>query len=98
VTNTEFVLLRLEHMEARPEMWAASKESFGMQLLLLLEFFELETPQARVHGPRRPTMRLIASLFGPGPAVPTDPLTPEWAKEKICIVRKEMQAKEVVLR
>lgn len=84
MTPKQFVKQRLGAMFARPEMWAASNEAFGLQLCLLVEVYQLDVePSSKI-----PTDKLMAGLFGPGPVVKTEPLNVEWAQSAALAVRK----------
>ena len=76
-----FVEKRLAAMRARPLMWAGTKESFGLQLALLAEV----ALHPRLEGTAMiaPMRELMQMLFGPGPAVPVDPIDAAWAVERV---------------
>jgi hypothetical protein len=76
-----FVEKRLADMRARPMMWAGTKESFGLQLVLLAEVaLHPQLEGATAIAPMRELMQL---LFGPGNAVPVDPIDDAWAAERV---------------
>lgn len=79
MTNKDFVKARLDAMEARPGMWAFSTESFGLQLMMLVEFATLEN--------LRPVHPLMVKIFGGG-TLPNTVLDDEWAKARVVIVRE----------
>lgn len=74
---------RFTSMEARPEMWASTREAFGLQLLTFAEMFLW--PHGEI--PRDETNELMRRLFGPGPVVSTDPIDVAWASKVIATVR-----------
>jgi len=83
----EFVKERLSRMEATPQMWGSTMESFGLQLCLLIEFWECDIPpEDRTE--QRVMMRL---LFGNGPAVPHAYLEDEWARIVVRDVRRHLR-------
>lgn len=87
MTNYEFVIARLEHMGLYPNMWGSSQESFGLQLVLLAEFAELD-----VHPGNRVTKdQLMRLVFGPGNIVQSGPLEDAWARERIGNVRNAIK-------
>lgn len=85
-TVAGFVKDRLDSMSKRPEMWAGSKESFILQLVLLAEISHLGTPER--FSDRQQAM--MAELCGPaaGCSVPIEPITPEWASQTVITARK----------
>jgi hypothetical protein len=64
-------------------MWGSSKESFGMQLVMLVEFYELTKPEMY----KRPVRDVMAKLFGPGPVIPATPLEDDWARAGVATIR-----------
>lgn len=85
-TVRKFIGSRLDSMSGRPAMWAGSKESFILQLVLLAEISHLGTPER--FSDRQQAM--MAELCGAatGCSVPIDPITPEWASQAVIIARK----------
>jgi len=79
VTNLEFVEERLAAMERTPGMWAFSTESFGLQLMMLVEFASLEH--------LRPVHPLMVKIFGGG-TLPNTRLDDEWAKFRVVLIRE----------
>lgn len=73
----EFVNLRLDHMAARPPMFASTLESFGVQLVLLAEMV-LRTLPEMTSGLAK-TAELTYRLWGPGNIVPQKDLDTAWA-------------------
>jgi hypothetical protein len=82
----EFIGSRLDSMSGRPAMWAGSKESFILQLVLLAEISHLGTPER--FSDRQQAM--MAELCGAtaGCSVPINPITPEWASQAVIIARR----------
>lgn len=84
MTIQEFVKTRLVNMMERPAMWASTKESFGLQLVLLSDISQLDTV-----APNRPPPYLVMrEIFGPEPAIPSEPLDDEWARAAVRTVAK----------
>lgn len=70
-------------MEEHPDMWAGTKEAFGLQLVLLMEFYQIEDPATAVS-----SSRAMRELFGPGNQVDNrQPLEREWARHGIQLIR-----------
>lgn len=86
-TNYQFVMQRLKDMEERPSMWATNMESYGLQLVLLAEFAELDMEP----GNRILKDRLMNLVFGPGNIVHDGPLEDAWAKERLNNVRRALR-------
>lgn len=80
MTNLEFVEKRLLDMEARPGMWAFCTESFGLQLMMLVEFATLEHLRPNHHP-------LMMKIFGGG-TLPNTTLDDEWAKSRVALTRE----------
>lgn len=76
-----FVTERLAHMKTRPQMYASTKESFGVQLLLLAEV-ALQPMNGTPSG-LSPTSKLALAIWGPGNVVPAEPLDGAWAAEAV---------------
>ena len=75
-----FVDERLCAMHARPKMWAGNKESFALQVALLVEVVSSDFSCAQ-----------LLSKFFPGTnAVPTEDFDDAWAHAIIEIARKEL--------
>ena len=70
---TRFVHDRLANMHATPQMFAGTKEAFGLQLVLLAEMVGVDTCE------------LMVALFGPG-GVPNEDLDDTWAQERVGIL------------
>ena len=80
--NEIFVRKRLRAMHDRPQMWASSTEAFGLQLVLLVEVFEvfeLSKPIAA----KTPTHVAMERVFGPGNTVLNAPLEEVWAINRV---------------
>ena len=84
----EFAEKRLDEMERAPGMWALSKESFGLQLALLVEMHQMHRPKDQ----QVPPGLVMQRIFGPGNSVSTDLLDDEWAKERVSIARFCMES------
>jgi hypothetical protein len=80
-----FVATRLESMASRPRSWAATKETFIVQLALLVEVSRIGLPKDT----GKPDA-LMSDLCGAeaGCAVPSNLLTVEWARGRVDIARK----------
>ncbi len=65
------ILERLQSMSATPQMWGSTRETFGLQLVLLAEIIGIDSRTA------------MKTVFGPGPSVSVELLTDEWAKAAI---------------
>lgn len=76
----QFVDSRLTAMHATPDMWAGSKESFALQVALLVE---IATEDFEVH-------RLLKKFFPGTNRISGDPFDDEWARNIIEIARKEL--------
>ncbi len=64
-------------------MWGSTQESFGLQLLLLVEIHQITTPD-----PAKPPVRdIMLKLFGPGPGVSQARLTDIWARQAVATIR-----------
>lgn len=87
----EFVWLRLDHMAARPMMWASTKESLGVQLVLLAEMV-LRTLPEMTSGLAQ-TAELTYRLWGPGNTVPQEPLDPAWSASAVSITKTFLEEK-----
>lgn len=85
-TVAGFIRDRLDSMSIRPAMWAGSKESFILQLVLLAEISHLGTPER--FSDRQPAMTAELCGAAAGCSVPIDPITPEWASRAVVIARK----------
>lgn len=77
----EYVDLRLAHMAARPTMWASTKESLGVQLILLAEMVLRTLPE--MTSGLSATSELSYRLWGPGCVVPAEPCDAAWAREAV---------------
>lgn len=78
----KFVQDRLFAMEQCPEMWAGTKEAFGLQLILLVDVLHhTNSNTTKVH-------ELMGLVFGPGNSTPMEFLNDVWARERVEIVRK----------
>jgi hypothetical protein len=73
MTNRQFVMERLNNMSEAPGMWAFTQEGFGLQVILLVEFAELDVGPSDKHA-------LMKLVFGPGNTVSSLPLEDEWAR------------------
>ncbi len=71
---------KFQHMKARPEMFARTKESFAVQLETLAELTLL--PLGDTNGVS-PISELRRLLFGPGAIVPVAQLDALWAKQAV---------------
>jgi len=80
----KFVHDRLQGMKARPGMWAGTKEGFGLQLALLVDFYQLE----REPGSKFPGHIVMRTIFGPGNAIPQEPVEDAWAAAAVDAVVK----------
>lgn len=80
----EFVEKRLEEMYKAPGMWAATREAFVMQLLLLAE----------VAGDKNPRTLLVQ--LAPDPADLGTPIatSEDWAKDAVATTRGRVMALE----
>ena len=80
-----FVATRLESMASRPRAWAATKETFIVQLALLVEVSRIGLPKDAGSSDA-----LMSDLCGAeaGCTIPSDLLTVEWARERVDIARK----------
>jgi hypothetical protein len=87
----EFVWLRLSHMQSRPMMWATTKESLGVQLILLAEMVLRTTPE--MTSGIAATSELSLRLYGPGSIVPAEPLDEAWAGKAVAIARDFLEEK-----
>lgn len=87
----EFVTMRLDHMAARPEMFASTTESLGVQLILLSEMV-LRTLPEMASGLSH-TAELTYRLWGPTNLVPQEPLDPAWAKTAVSITKNFLEEK-----
>lgn len=87
---SEFVDARLVEFYQRPQMWAGTKEAFGLQLVLLVEIFFLNTA-AQAAQSNEHSRKLMPLIFGPGNTVSPDRLDDEWARERVVIVRRYLK-------
>jgi hypothetical protein len=87
----EFVNLRLDHMASRPMMWASTKEALGVQLVLLAEMV-LRTLPEMTSGLAH-TSELTARIWGPGCAVPQEPLDAVWVNTAVSITKSFLEEK-----
>jgi hypothetical protein len=83
MTNQDFVKKRLEAMAKTPGMWGSTKESFGLQLVLLMEFHQKDEPDFW----KKASYEAMKTVFGPGPIVSTEPLDDVWAKRAVALTR-----------
>jgi hypothetical protein len=81
----EFVWLRLSHMQSRPLMFATTKESLGVQLILLAELVLRTVPE--MTSGLAATSALSVRLWGPTSIVPAEPLDEAWAAKAVTITR-----------
>lgn len=79
MTHEDFVRKRLRAMHDRPMMWASTCEAFGLQLVLLVEVFELDRPITF----KTPTHTAMEKVFGPGNTVLNAPLEEVWAINRV---------------
>ncbi len=87
----EFVWLRLSHMQARPLMFATTKESLGVQLILLAEMILRTLPE--MTSGQAATSELSYRLYGPLSVVPAEPLDTAWAAKAVAITRDFLEEK-----
>jgi hypothetical protein len=80
---------RFARMEARPEMWASTREAFGFQLVTFVDMllWPDEDP------PRGMMAELMKRLFGPGPIVSTEPIDLTWARQAVGAARGFIEEK-----
>lgn len=87
----EFVWLRLSHMESRPMMWASTKESLGVQLVLLAEMVLRTLPE--MTSGIAATAELTMRLWGPTNIVPAEPVDEAWSRKAVAITRDFLEEK-----
>lgn len=80
-----FVHNRIDSMAARSRMWAGTRESFIMQLVLLVEFSYVQREEWTSH-------KLMFELCGKDTnAVPNGSITAAWAHATCDIARKHVR-------
>lgn len=87
----EFVWLRLAHMQSRPLMFATTKESLGVQLVLLGEMVLRTLPE--MTSGLSSTAELSLRLYGPTGIVPAEPIDVAWAGKAVAITRDFLEEK-----
>jgi hypothetical protein len=85
----EFVDMRLATMAARPTIFASTKESLGVQLVLLAEMV-LRTLPEMASGISR-TSELTYRLWGPTCLVPQEPADEAWARTAVSITKSFLE-------
>jgi hypothetical protein len=65
-------------------MWAGTTEAFGLQLVLLMEFAELDIGSSGSH-------ELMKLVFGPGSAIQNEPLEVAWARDVLTRVAAHLR-------
>lgn len=87
----EFVNMRLDHMAARPLMWASNKESLGVQLVLLAEMVVRTLPE--MTSGLAHTAELAYRLWGPTNIVPQEPIDVAWVQTAVGITKNFLEEK-----
>lgn len=85
-TIREYADMRLSHMGSRPLMFASTKESFGVQLIMAAELV-LRTMPEMASG-QSATSDLSYLLYGPTCIVPQEPIDEAWAKKSVDLTKK----------
>lgn len=84
MTHQDFVKARLVEMLERPLCWGSTRESFGLQLMMLVDFYEMQVPATF----KTPTYSSMQKLFGPGPTSSfKEPLDEIWADGAVRAIR-----------
>lgn len=83
-----YVVSQLNHLEARPLMWAYTKEAFAVQLCSLMDLYEVD---------QKTTVTFYRSLFelrGPAVLGLTNPATEEWCAMAVQRAREVLEIPE----
>lgn len=86
-SHIDFINDRLDHMASHPGMWATTKESFGVQVLLLID---LHLAIERDYQHKGKICSMDKLVWGVGPSVPTDPISDAWALDVVGNIKREL--------
>lgn len=79
---------RFASMESRPEMWASTREDFGLQIVVFVEM--LLWPEGASSNPEM--LELMRRLFG-GPVGSSAPIDTAWARQAVAAARGFIEEK-----